>query len=386
VLLLLASEDDGGLAKVASTLAMGLPGAGVGVAVALQRDGRTCEELRGAGLAVHVVPELIETLDRGPDGRSSSGAVLRNLAAAPRAVAAVRALAGRHGARLLYSHGSWPNHIAAEASRRGGLHAVWHIHTAFSRLNGKIARIMARRGRLASIIGVSQSVLGPYRDFGPPCEVIYNGVDLEACDRAAAAPALRRRLGLAPQAFVFGYAGRLVPHKGVDVLKEAARRVLLELPQAQFVLLGANPTSSGRDVVGDLRRFFASAGLSARAHIPGYQPDALAWIADMDLLLVPSIYADPCPLSVLEGLALGTPVVGSAIGGIPELIEHEKTGLLVPPGEAAAIASCVVALAARPDRLKAMSEQARLAARVRFDGRAMVRTAAGALARAGARP
>jgi glycogen(starch) synthase len=63
-----------------------------------------------------------------------------------------------------------------------------------------------------------------------------------------------------------------------------------------------------------------------------------------DALMVPSVSPDPCPRVVIEAMALGTPVIGTDHGGIPEVIEHEASGLLVPPGDSGALAAAVVRL------------------------------------------
>ncbi len=378
----LSSEDDGGLARVAAMLAADLPRHGVATAVALQRAGPVSESLRARGVPVHIVPELIETLDRDPAGRPSLPSVVPNLFGLGPGVQALRRIARDHGASLVYSHGSWPNHLAAEATRarRGhALGAVWHLHVAPSASNLIAARVMARRGRVRAIIGVSRAVLEPYARLGPPAEVIPNGVDLEACGRAAAAPLLRARLGLPAQAFVFGYAGRLVAAKGIDAMVEAAISVLRRREAAHFVLLGGNSAASRRNRLGEVRHAFEAAGVAGRAHLPGYVPDALGWIAGFDVALTPSVYPDPCPLAVLEALALGVPVIASAVGGIPDLVEDGRTGLLLPPGDAGALAEAIIALADQPARRAAMAANARRVAHGRFGEQMMAARAAAVL-------
>jgi glycosyltransferase involved in cell wall biosynthesis len=387
VVLAASSEDEGGLGRVAAALALGLSRAGVKVAVALQRDGRIRRELAAQGLPVHLLPGLIDTLDRAPAGGSSLGAVLGNVAALGPTVRRLRAIAREQQADLFYSHGSWTNHLVAEATRGGGAcgpGAVWHIHTAASRSNLMAARTMARRGDLRAILAVSRSALEPYAGFGPMAQAIHNGVELEACAKAAERPVLRERMGLDRHAFVFGYAGRLVAHKGVEVIARAALKLLARRPEAHFVLLGRSP-AGGPDVLGEMKARFAEAGLAGRAHFPGYKDEPLPWIAGFDAALAASIFPDPCPLTVLEALALGVPVVGSRIGGIPELVEDGVDGVLLEPGDDEALAEALAGLAAQPDRRRAMARAARAAAVARFDSRRMIEAAGAALEAAAAR-
>lgn len=375
-----SSEDDGGLARIASTLARRLPERGIDTAVALQRAGRVGASLEAAGVSVDVVPDLPELLDRMPDGRRSLAAVPRNIVRLPEAVRRLREIARRHCVDILYSHGSWANHLASEAARGlPGVGVVWHVHTAPARLNTFAARVAARRGDLRGIVAVSNAAAVAYRALPPPVHVVYNGIPLEVCAAAAREPVLRQKLGIPPAAFVFGYAGRLVAHKGVDVLADAALRVLREVPAAHFVLLGGNPRSVRRDTVGELRSRFEATGFSHRVHLPGYVDDVLQWVAGFDLAVAPATYPDPCPLAVIEALALGVPVVASRIGGIPELVDDGIDGRLVAPGERDDLAATIVALARNVEIRRAMAVAARQAATARFDERHMVDRVAGVL-------
>lgn len=383
-----SSEDDGGLARVASRLALGLPRHGVRTAVAIQRPGPASECLGERGVTVHVVPELIETLDRNLAGRRSIGSVQRNLMGLGKAVAALRRTAREHQASLIYSHGSWPNHLAAEATRSARdqtIAAVWHLHVAPSRSNLLAARLMAKRGRVFSIVGVSEAVLAPYASLGASMEVIPNGVDLCACADAAREPVTRSRLNLPPDAFVVGYAGRMTAAKGIKPMTSAVSRVLKERPNAHFVLLGGNPASENRDWLAEIRQTFAAAGVSERTHLTGYVQDPLGWIAGFDLALAPSIYPDPCPLAVIEALSVGTPVLASNVGGIPELIDDGETGLLLPPNNVDALASAIVSLIDDPGRRARMAARARRVSASRFDEALMVARSAAALRAAAAR-
>jgi glycosyltransferase involved in cell wall biosynthesis len=129
-----------------------------------------------------------------------------------------------------------------------------------------------------------------------------------------------------------GFVGTLAPHKGVDVLVRAFR-----------ALAGADLTL---DLHGSLTTHPAHVALLRRAaegdprirfHGPfaeGEQPRVLSAI---DLLVLPSVWWENSPLTVLEALAAGIPVVASAIGGLPEIVAHGDTGLLVPPSDAGAL-------------------------------------------------
>ncbi len=386
ILLIVASEDDGGMARVAFLLAKHLPEFDVAVHVVVHREAPFTSWLRDAGIRYDVVPELIETpTRRRADGRRGPAAVVANLAGLPRAARRVRLIARREGSRVLYSHNTWTHYVAAAARALGGassgrLASVWHIHNDHSRwLTRVVDRAAIRAGRVSAIAAVSESIGRPFAHLKPPLAVVHNGIEVEACRSAALMPLLRSRLGLDHDAVIAAYAGRLVAHKGIYVLLEAARLATSRAPNLHVVVLGGSPRHEARDVVADLRARAASWGLEGRIHLPGHVDEVERYVADADIAVVPSTCADGCPLAAIEALCLGVPVVGSAIGGLPELVCDGQNGLLVPPGSAEHLADAIVSLALEPDRRRRMARAAREDACVRFDAAAMTRRVAALL-------
>jgi glycosyltransferase involved in cell wall biosynthesis len=154
---------------------------------------------------------------------------------------------------------------------------------------------------------------------------------------AVAAPAPRPRPTGPP---VIVYASRLVAEKGVDTLLDAAGR----LPAGvRLRMLG-----SGR-MERQVRARVAAEGLPV--DVLGPQPPEVvrALLHEATAAVLPAQWWENCPMAVLEAGALGVPVAASAVGGIPELIEDGATGLLVPPGNADALAGALTELVQRPD-------------------------------------
>lgn len=137
---------------------------------------------------------------------------------------------------------------------------------------------------------------------------------------------------------LIGFAGRLVASKGVDVLLHAAS--LLPAP-ARLLILGDGPE---RDLLGQMAH---QLGLNGRVSFAGFRHDVRELLPVFDLLVVPS-RTDGSPLIVLEAMAAGLPIVGSAVGGLPDQITHGRQGLLVPPDEPAALAKALTQLLADP--------------------------------------
>jgi glycosyltransferase involved in cell wall biosynthesis len=391
ILMIVASEDDGGMARVAFSLARHLPAFDVAVRVVVHRDAPFTAWLRKAGVAYDVVPELIETpTRRRADGRDGVRAVAANLRGLPRAARHIRSLARQHGSRVLYSHNTWGHYVAAAAAaslRRAApgrsIASVWHIHNDHSRwLTKRLDRAAIRLGGVAAITAVSRSMGQPFAGLRVPLTVVTNGIEVDACQAAAREPLLRARLGLDASAIVVAYAGRLVEHKGIHVLLEAARLAVPGVPGLHVVILGGSPRHEPRDVVAQLRAQVDAWGLSGRIHLPGHVEEVERHVADADLAVVPSTCPDGCPLAAIEALCLGVPVVASAVGGLPEIVRDGVNGLLVSPGDARALADAIVSLARAPDRRRQMAAAARDAARDRFDAIEMTRQVAAVLHRA----
>jgi glycosyltransferase involved in cell wall biosynthesis len=170
--------------------------------------------------------------------------------------------------------------------------------------------------------------------------VIRNAIQTERFARPD--PVYRERLrGLLPRRCqrIVGAAGRLSPEKGFGVLVEAAVRVVHEDRSAGFVLFGDGPLRE------DLCRAIAAAGLSDRFVLAGFREDLDRFVPFFDLLALPS-YTEGLPNVVLEALAAGVPVVATAVGGTPEVVEDGVTGYLVPPGDAAVLAERILDLLA----------------------------------------
>jgi glycosyltransferase involved in cell wall biosynthesis len=145
------------------------------------------------------------------------------------------------------------------------------------------------------------------------------------------------------------YIGPNSPHKGRSVAIEAFRR--MSINNAQLCLVGdATPTNMP--------------GVTAIGYLPNNAVHERYRAASV--LAVPSVWPEPCPTVILEAMAHSLPVVGSRIGGIPELVEDGCSGLLVPPNDPAALAKALAAVITDPDLRRRLGEGARARA-VRFD-------------------
>ena len=163
-----------------------------------------------------------------------------------------------------------------------------------------------------------------------------------------------------------GVIARLQPEKGVANFLKAAARVAPLFPEAHFVIAGDGPLRQ------ELVALAEDLLPSDRVHFLGFRSDASALMRSLDVLVVPSL-TEGSPLVTLEAMAAGTPVVASAVGGIPDQVRHDKEGLLVPPGDAGAIGDAILDLLRDPARARRLGEAGRRRATSEFGHAAMVR-------------
>jgi len=199
-------------------------------------------------------------------------------------------------------------------------------------------------------------------------EVVREGVDLarfgaRATDRAAC----RAKWGLTDGDTVVTSVARLGVMKGLDNLLLAAPRVLERHPSVRFVLAGEGDQ---RERLTELRDHL---GLGERVRLLGHVDDVPSLLAASDVVCHPSL-ADGLPNAIVEAMASGVPVVASDVGGIPEIVRHEATGLLVPPHDIKRIAGALNRLLDTPDLGARLAAQARLDASARYDLRQNLRS------------
>jgi glycosyltransferase involved in cell wall biosynthesis len=156
----------------------------------------------------------------------------------------------------------------------------------------------------------------------------------------------RRELGFNDETVVIGLLGLFEPWKGHELLLDAATRPpLMTASKVRFLIAGDDSPKT----VGQRQRLEERArqlGIGDRIQILGFIDDVPRRLAALDIAVAPSLRPDPLPGSVLEAMAAGLPVVASNTGGIPEMVDAGRTGFLVEPGNATALAETLARLAA----------------------------------------
>lgn len=189
---------------------------------------------------------------------------------------------------------------------------------------------------------------------------ILNGVNLDSTRvEEGAADRLRDELGIARGTPLIGIVGRLVPVKNQALFLRAAREVLDRGVHARFVVVGDGPLRE------PLRALAQELLLDEHVLFAGFRTDVMTLLSIFDLCLLTS-NSETSAYGVSEPMAMGLPVVATAVGGVPELIDHGVDGWLCPPRDAAALADAVCMLLADPARAARMGERAAIKVRERL--------------------
>lgn len=200
-----------------------------------------------------------------------------------------------------------------------------------------------------------------YGFSAPKVCVVHNGVSVTHFDSPSVNTELRARfVGTTDRPVVLALA-RLDKQKGHCYLLEAATLV----PHAVFVLAGEGPERPA------LEAQARTLGVRDRVHFLGYRQDIPDLLAMCDLFVLPSLF-EGFPLSILEAMAAGKPVVATAIGGTDEAVIHGETGLLVPPADPIALAQAIQAALSAPGFGKQLGAAGRARVRREFSAEGMV--------------
>ncbi len=153
--------------------------------------------------------------------------------------------------------------------------------------------------------------------------------------------------------------------KGHEVLLDAVPSLLARVPSATVFIIGDELAGDG-SYRRALQARASALGVAANVRFTGHRTDIASAIAAMDVVVVPSIEESAC-YPLVEALLMGKGVVASAVGGLPETVQNGETGLLVPPGDPAALSDAVAGLLADPGARREMGRRGRLLCLRRFD-------------------
>jgi glycosyltransferase involved in cell wall biosynthesis len=303
------------------------------------------------GLAAALPPRYQSTLisfaEHGQSGDLVRAALARGIEAfrlqadTPHLIAAIREIRERLvslRADVLCCHGYKADILGGLTARRMGVPAIavsrgWTGENRRVQLYDFLDRRMLRfMDRVVCVSGAQAERVKRAGVRAERISVIHNAVEMNRFARPVpTGRALLRHYFPATVSRIVGAAGRLSPEKGFSVLVAAARSVLQADPRAGVIIFGDGVLR------GALERQIGEQGLAGRCVLAGFRTDLDQLVPALDLMVLPS-YTEGLPNIVLEALAASVPVVATAVGGTPEIIDDGVHGFLVPAGNATALA------------------------------------------------
>ena len=252
----------------------------------------------------------------------------------------------RHAIQIVHSYGFYPNVFTVPAARIGGASiVVASIRDRGDGLTPTQSRIQKWVCRLADCVLVNAESIRERlieQGYRPDnIAVIRNGIVLSKFGRREKGAALRQELGVpawAPLVFVFS---RLNGMKGVEFFLEAAALVAPKFPEVRFLIVGDGANRQ------ELEAHAECLGLGRRVIFTGFRTDVPDLLPEAAISVLPSL-SEGLSNSLLESMASGVPVIAARVGGNPEIVEHDVSGLLVPPRDSAALAAAIGSLLADP--------------------------------------
>ncbi len=337
VLQLVEDLSIGGLERIIQSLAAGLPKEKYEVRVwCLTKGGAIADELKGAGIEVEIlgmgrrctVPFLFKLRKKIKDSRID----------------------------IIHAHGYTATTVARTAGFLAGVPAmIAHVHSTYWSYTTKQLLIEKALSMVTDKIvccsnAVAEFVVSREKIDPRKVVVVYNGAEDM---RSRPAEDMRTGLGLSSGDFFIGVPASLVRNKGHSYFLEALKEALKEYPAVKAVLAGDGPLRK------ELEDLSGRLGIAKNVVFIGMLKDMAPFFAAANLIVLPSTEREGLSVAVLEAMSAGKAVIGSRVGGIPEAVVEGETGLLVPPGDQAALAAAVLSLVRDRERLEKMGRAGR---------------------------
>lgn len=257
---------------------------------------------------------------------------------------------------VVHSHQAGALFHAGAAAWREGIPVVHtehgkHYQTAKSRWLGWIA------GRLTShFVCVSQDIADDLIERGivaaARVKVVRNGINVQRFYAASRDSTVRDELNIGEDEFVIGTVGRVSKVKRQDVLVRAFAELCSRRSDVHLVIVGDGPERN------TLEQLASELKLDGRIHFTGFRDDRERFLGAMDVFALTS-ESEGMPLVILEAWSAGLPVVSSEVGGVPEIVEHNKTGLLFPHEDITKLADILTDLVENETRRRELSKAGR---------------------------
>lgn len=248
---------------------------------------------------------------------------------------------------IISSQGFKATFLSAIVEKLTNIPTVSTIHTflfspLWSKKKIKIYRLLAKFffKYIKKVIVVSRSIGRELENIGVDKNkmvIIYNGISCSMQYKNIDTSITKEKFGFKKESFVVGNISRFVSHKGIEYFLKAIPEVINKHPQIRFLLVGDGPEKE------NILNIVSHLHIENLLTILPYQKNIENLLGIIDILVVSSV-TEGLPYTVLEAMLYGIPVVATEVGGIPEIIEDEKDGILIPPYSASKISEKIINL------------------------------------------
>jgi glycosyltransferase involved in cell wall biosynthesis len=246
--------------------------------------------------------------------------------------------------RIIHSHGYGSDNFGRLAGKITGVPAIIHTHdplhyypwvqkAADTLLAGFTRFSIAVSPSIKEIVTCKRKIKPEKITVFPTCIPLRQFSPLSRKESAIA----RQELEIPPGWKTVGTLGRLHQQKGMEFLLRAAPAILKDFPKTLFLIIGDGPL---RDSLEGLSHLL---GLSPNVKFIGYRQDVRRILGVIDIAVLPSLW-EGTPIALLEAMAMGRPIVATSVGGMKAVLSHEKTALMVQPGDPEALAAAIAHL------------------------------------------
>lgn len=299
--------------------------------------------------------------------------LLRYLASFVQTLLDFRKIVRREQPALIHANSTRAGLVATAATfgmRRTPV--VWHLHDVLPAhpVSTMIRLFAACFARRVSLLAVSRAVETAFRGRVPAgwlnVAVIHNAIDTNRFVRdQTGADKLRAELNLSRDAAVFGIAGQLTPRKGQLELIYAFAEAARAMPNAVLLVVGASIFNRDDEYRKELIYAAKLCGIESKVRFLGKRSDMATVFSALDVLVLNS-HNEPFGLVLVEAMAVGIPVLATAVDGVSEIVEHDKTGWLVTAQDQTALSNALIALGRQPELRRRLAESGREHAQINF--------------------
>lgn len=235
-----------------------------------------------------------------------------------------------------------PSFRTVRSTTKQGSHAIGVSQI----IKARISAVLAQK-TFAVSNAVREDLINKLHVPAKEIEVLYNGIDLEKYSPRDNDFSLHKELQISEDSQIVISVAHARPEKGLDYLIKAMPIILQQIPKTHFVFCGGGPLEDKLIELGK------RVGVSGNIHFLGIRNDVPHLLNDSCLFVLPSL-AEPFGLAIIEAMAMKKAVVATGVDGILEVVQHGKTGILIPPRDPGALAAAIIELLRDPEKVRKM--------------------------------